>query len=72
MRDIYHKIDRILKQRSITTRALIDAVGLSNAGYYKMVKTGDMKLSMLDKVCKFLEIDINKLIESDISDKGKY
>ena len=68
MEYVFNKIDRIISKRNITARQLINAIGMSVAGYYKMVKSGDVKLSTLENICTYLKIDIKELLSSEISE----
>lgn len=66
--NIFDKIERILKQRQITTRALISAIGITPPGYYGMVKSGEIKLSTLENICTYLRIDIKELLTTELSE----
>jgi DNA-binding Xre family transcriptional regulator len=67
---VFNKIDRILKQKKISTRQLISGIGITPPGYYSMVKNNDIKLSTLLNICNYLNIDIKEFLTTDLSEIG--
>jgi DNA-binding Xre family transcriptional regulator len=66
--EVFNKIDRILKQKKISTRQLISGIGITPPGYYSMVRNNDIKLSTLLNICNYLKVDIKEFLTSELAD----
>lgn len=68
--DIFSKIERYIASKKISSNQLIRGIGLTSAGWYKMKKNNDLKLSTLENVCQYLNISLYDLINTELSDIG--
>lgn len=68
--EVFNKIDRYLSLKKISTRQLINGIGITPSGWYKMKTNNDIKLSTLVDVCNYLHINLQDLIISDLSEIG--
>jgi DNA-binding Xre family transcriptional regulator len=68
--DIFNKIERYITSKKISSNQLIRGIGLTSAGWYKMKKNNDIKLSTLENVCNYLNISLQDLMNSDLSEIG--
>ncbi len=51
-------IENLRKRREITQKDLSERVGMTTTGYQKMIRTGDVKVSVLEKLAQALGVDI--------------
>lgn len=68
--DIFNKIERYISSKKISSNQLIRGIGLTSAGWYKMKKNNDIKFSTLENVCNYLNISLEELIKTELSDIG--
>ncbi len=59
------KIDKALREENKTASDLIKFIGMKDAGYYTMLKRGDLKLSTLKNIAIFLKKPIIYFIETE-------
>ena len=66
--DIFNKIERVLSYKKLSQNALIKALGVTSAGFYKMKKNNDLKISTLENICQFLDISVCDLLKMDYAE----
>lgn len=52
-------IEDLRKRKLITQSQLAKSIGITVTGYQKMIKTGDIKVSTLEKICNNFSVDIS-------------
>lgn len=65
MKDLREVITREVKRKNLTNKDFISMIGMTEAGYYRALKTNDLKLSTLDKIGKVLNVEVNKFFIED-------
>lgn len=63
MKHIEENIKSIAKERGYTMTDVINAVGMSQAGFYRMFDKETVKLATLQKIASFLDTSIESLID---------
>lgn len=66
--DIFQKIERVLTLKKVSSNQLIKGIGITSAGWYKMKRGNDMKVSTLENVCQFLNISVSELLKNELSE----
>ena len=51
-------IEKELERKNLTKKELIDSIGMTETGFYKMIQRNDIKLSTLEEIGKVLNIPI--------------
>jgi transcriptional regulator with XRE-family HTH domain len=65
MRTIKETIDREVKRKNLTKKEFAERIGMTEAGFYRLLKHNDMKLSTLEEMGKVLEIPVEKFFDND-------
>lgn len=63
-------LEKIIKQRNLSASGLSIEMGYSNTAVSDALKRKDMKVSMLEKICKVLDISPAILFEENIYDNS--
>lgn len=58
MSDLEEKIRTLTKEKGIKMEAIYSYIGMSNAGFYKMLRNNTMKVETLEKIAELLDIPI--------------
>lgn len=62
---------RIKDDKIISQSALAEALGVSDAAVSKMMKSGQVDLDNIMKLCKAIKVDANELIGFDINPEDR-
>lgn len=54
----YYRIKRELERRNISIRSISKNIGVTEQGLHQMIRNGSMKISVLEEISKFLNVDI--------------
>lgn len=52
-------LKRLIKEKGITMTDVINSVGMSQAGFYKMLNSNSVKVETLEKIAAFFNVDIS-------------
>lgn len=61
----YYRIKRELERRNISIRSISKNIGVTEQGLHQMIRNGSMKISVLEEISKFLDVDIAHWFEDD-------
>ena len=59
----YNKLWKILIDKRMTKKALMERTGVSKATFAKMNKGESVSLDVIARICKVLEVDIGDVVE---------
>lgn len=54
----YYRIKRELERRNISIRSISKNIGVTEQGLHQMIRNGSMKISVLEEISKFLNVDV--------------
>lgn len=63
MKFSYKKLWKLLIDRDIKHKDLIDKTGISRSTFYKLKKDENVTTDVLIKICEFLQCDISDIME---------
>ena len=63
MKFSYKKLWKLLIDRDIKHKDLIDKTGISRSTFYKLKKDENVTTDVLKKTCEFLQCDISDIME---------
>lgn len=63
MKFSYKKLWKLLIDRDIKHKDLIDKTGISRSTFYKLKKDENVTTDVLVKICEFLQCDISDIME---------
>ena len=63
MKFSYKKLWKLLIDRDIKHKDLIDKTGISRSTFYKLKKDENVTTDVLIKICEFLKCDISDIME---------
>lgn len=66
----YNKLWKILIDKKMTKVELTKAIGISSSTMAKMGKDENVSLEVIDKICAYLNCDINDILEYSASPKS--
>lgn len=66
----YNKLWKILIDKKMTKVELTKAIGISSSTMAKMGKDENVSLEVIDKICAYLNCDINDILEYSASQKS--
>ena len=66
MDKIFHKIKIRCAMKGISIKQLTVMIGMTEAGFYKSIKLGSLKVSTLQDVANILEVDISYFFTEEI------
>jgi len=55
----YNKIKTLANEKNISINELIEKIGISEAGFYQMIRNKSMKIDVLEKISEILQVDVN-------------
>ena len=59
----YNKLWKILIDKRMTKKTLMERTGVSKATFAKMYKGESVSLDVIARICKVLEVDIGDVVE---------
>lgn len=73
----YHIIKPLLEEKKISIKKIAKDIGVSEQGFHKFIREQNMKVKVLEKLAKELELPISHFFDEDkeiekISIKGNY
>lgn len=63
MKTIFKNVEKLRKERKISQTELADAIGMTQTGLSQAIKRQDIKLSTLEKISDFFEVDIDVILK---------
>lgn len=66
----YNKLWKILIDKKMTKVELTKAIGISSSTMAKMGKDENVSLEVIDKICAYLNCDINDILEYSAPQKN--
>lgn len=64
----YNKIIELAEMKGLTARKIIEGIGISPAGFYKMIENHTMSIKNLEKISEFLEVDPIYFFEGNVKE----
>jgi len=55
-------IKTLAEKKKVTLKEIILNVGMSEAGFHKSIKNGNMGIAYLDKIAEYLDVSISELV----------
>lgn len=64
---IADNIRRLAKEKKVTIGHIHNSLGMSNAGFYKMLRNGSYKQTTINDIAQILEVSPSELLEGTVS-----
>jgi DNA-binding Xre family transcriptional regulator len=68
---IVDKIRKALIEKKITVKRISQDIGISEAGFYKIMRTGSTTVETLIDIADYLELNVAELVENKFTDHNK-
>lgn len=65
MNDFKEKLNAALKERGITQRELVHAIGMTPGGFISSLNNNSIKMATFEKICEYLELPYSYFYEHD-------
>ena len=65
--NVFERIKRIAESKKIPIKRLIEAIGMTEQGYYRMVRLNSIKNTTLTKILSFLNVNESEFYSEDFS-----
>ncbi len=66
----YNKLKTILQEKNITIEKLCQNVGITRSGYHMMIKNDTMQICTLEKISKFLDVQVYTFFTDDYKNEA--
>ena len=65
--NVFERIKRIAESKQMPIKRLIEAIGMTEQGYYRMVRLNSIKNTTLTKILSFLNVTEDEFYSKDFS-----